>query len=126
MSGFLTALPSPIGAVAIPAYTAYSYSKLGLGLFNACKKVLSGRDNDNRALKEIASDAEESLTGPVADEVASKVVNAAQASGSLKDIADKTKVPEVVFAEMLKGSTNSALTSALDLSEFAIKKIGGQ
>lgn len=126
MSGFLAALPPPLNAVAIPVYSAYGYSKLGIGLFNACKKVYSGRDIDNRALKEIVSDAKQSITEPVADSIASKVVNTAQASGALKNIADETKINEVVFAEMLKGSTSSALTSAMDLSIFAIMKLGGQ
>jgi hypothetical protein len=44
----------------------------------------------------------------------------------LEDMAKKTGVEEVIFAEMLKGSTSSALsTGGGELAKFIIKKVVG-
>ncbi len=121
----MSAAIPPLGAVAIPAYTAYNYSKLGLGLYKAYREVASGNP-DLRSAK----DAVGSLTSLVAERPsnasAAAIVKRATQEGLFQEMAKKTGVREAVYAEMTRGSISSASsTAAGEFARFAIGKVIG-
>ena len=122
----LSAAVPPFGAVAIPAYTAYGYLNLGKDLFNAYKEI---RDEGSVRVETLATTSGsfvENVSGPVADSIASSVVKKAQQNGIFNEIAVRTGVDRVVYEEMVKGSTSSALsTGGGELAKFVIQKAVG-
>jgi hypothetical protein len=75
-------------------------------------------------------EASESLGGIAtqgsADALASSMVDKASQGGLFKEMATKTGVKEVVIAEMMRGSTSSALsTGGGELAKFAVMKAVG-
>jgi hypothetical protein len=122
----LSAAIPPFGAVAIPAKAAYDYSKLSYGLYKVYGELSSKRKVSGDSLMQASGPLGEFVTQPAADDLASKITTKAQESGLFKEIADRTNIQEVVYAEMLRGSTSSALsTSGGELAKFVIRKAVG-
>jgi hypothetical protein len=122
----LSAASPPLGAVLIPAYTAYGYSKLGYGLLKVYREIsVEGKVSPN-SMKEASESIGEIATQSSADAVASAMIEKANQSGLFKEMATRTGVREVVIAEMMRGSTGSALsTGGGELAKFAIMKAVG-
>jgi hypothetical protein len=110
----------------IPAYTAYGYSKLGYGLLKIYREIrVEGKASPN-SMKGASESLGEVATQGSADAVASAIVDKASQSGLFKEMATKTGVKEVVIAEMMRGSTSSALSAGGgELAKFAIVKAVG-
>lgn len=122
----LSASVPPLGAVAIPAYMAYSYTRLGYDLYKAYDELSLTGNTEADSVGEASESLGEFVTEQPADTIASSIVNKVKESGLLEDMAKKTGVEEVIFAEMLKGSTSSALSSSGgELAKFIIKKVVG-
>ena len=123
--GLSAAFP-PLGAVAIPAYMAYNHFKLGQCLYKACNEVISKGKVSGESVEETSARLGEFVTQRSADDMASTIVSMAKQSGLFEEMTKETGVHEVVFAEMLKGSTSSALsTSAGELAKFVVGKVVG-
>jgi hypothetical protein len=106
----LSAAVPPIGAFALPAYTAYNYAKLGHDLFNVYKD-LRASGHVRRGDATAAGDSVGSnLTGEAADSLASSITSAASSSGVFGGIELATKVKGSVLSAMFKGSISSALS----------------
>lgn len=123
--GLSAAFP-PIGAVAIPLYTVYGYSRLGLGLYKVYKEWREHSRISEESMRKVAGPSAEAATQSAADKAALAVANQASRIGLFDEMAKKTGVDPVVMKEMVRGSTSSALsTSAGELAKFAIKKAVG-
>jgi len=122
----LSAAVPPLGAVAIPAYTAYNYSKLGYGLYKIYAEIGAEGKVSAKSLKETSGSLGEFVAQGPADTIASAVVARASQSGLFAEMAKNTRVEDMVIAEMMRGSTSSALSSgAGELAKFAIGKAVG-
>jgi hypothetical protein len=123
--GLSTAAP-PLGAVLIPAYTAYNYSKLGYGLLKVYKEISSDGKVSPDSIKGAAASVGGVATQGPADAAATAIVARASQSGLFSEMATKTGIQEAVIAEMMRGSTSSALSaSGGELAKFAIAKAVG-
>ncbi len=123
----LSAAVPPVGAVAIPAYTAYNYSKLGYSLYRVYEEQRTKGGASSNSIKRASGSVGEVATQSSADWVAGQVAAKAHQSGIFNEAAKATGVESIVFAEMVRGSTSSALsTSGGELFKFAIAKaVGG-
>jgi hypothetical protein len=122
----LSAAAPPIGAVLIPAYTAYNYSKLGYGLFKVYREVSQEGKLNLDSTSRVSGQLGEVATQSSSDAIASAIVTRASQSGIFKEMAEKTGIQEGVMAEMTRGSTSSALSaSGGELAKFAIMKAVG-
>jgi hypothetical protein len=123
--GLSAAIP-PFGAVAIPAKAAYDFSKLGYSLYKVYDELSSKRKVSGDSLKQASGSLGEFVTQPTADDIALTITTKAQESGLFKEMVEKTHIQEAVYAEMLRGSTSSALsTSGGELAKFVIGKAVG-
>jgi hypothetical protein len=123
----LSAAVPPVGAVAIPAYTAYGYVRWGYYLYIAYYEVrLRGSVSPSTA-KEVVGRTGEILAQHSADAVAGEIVAKAQQGTLFKDMTGATGVESAVIAEMMKGSISSALSSSAgELAKFVVgKAVGG-
>ncbi len=123
----LSAAVPPVGAVAIPAYTAYNYSKLGYNLYRVYEEQRTKGTASATSVKRASGSVGELATQSSADRVATQLAAKAHQSGIFNEAARSTGVESIVFAEMFRGSTSSALsTSGGELFKFAIgKAVGG-
>lgn len=122
----LSAAVPPLGAVAIPAYMTYNYSKLGYNLYKVYDELQSKGKVSLSSVTQASGSLGEFVTQRPADDAAAAIVTKAQGSGLFQEMAKKTNVDEVVFAEMFKGSTSSALSaSGGELAKFVIRKAVG-
>jgi hypothetical protein len=122
----LSATVPAFGAVAIPVYIASNYLTLGKNLCNIYDELIAKRQLRRESIVRASESLGEFSTERSADEVASAVVAKAGQIGLFGELAKKTSVKEVVFAEMLKGSISSALsTIGGELATFAIGKVLG-
>jgi len=122
----LSAAVPPFGAVAIPAYTAYGYLGLGQGLFKAYKELREEGAITPSTTTKTSGSVVEDFSGPVADSIASSLVSKAQQNGVFSDIAQRTGVNPIVYQEMFKGSTSSALSSSGgEFAKFVVRKAVG-
>jgi len=122
----LSAASPPLGAVLIPAYTAYGYSKLGYGLLQIYREVSVEGKVSPDSMKEASESLGGVATQSSADSIASTITERANQSGLFKEMATKTGIQEVVIAEMMRGSASSALsTGGGELAKFAIMKVVG-
>jgi hypothetical protein len=122
----LSAAAPPIGAVLIPAYTLYNYSKLGYGLFKVYREISEGEKVSPNSMSKISGQLGEVATQSSSDAIASTLITKASQSGLFKEMAEKTGIQEGVLAEMTRGSTSSALSaSGGELAKFAIMKAVG-
>jgi hypothetical protein len=108
----LSAAAPPIGAVLIPAYTAYNYSKLGYGLFKVYREILQEGEVSPNSISSVSGQVGEVATQSSSDAIASTIVTRAGQSGLFKEMADKTGIQEGVIAEMTRRSTSSALSAS--------------
>jgi hypothetical protein len=123
--GLSTAAP-PLGAVLIPAYTTYNYSKLGYGLLKVYMEISSQGEVSPDTMKGPAASVGGTTTQGPADAAATAVIARASQSGLFTEMAARTGVQEQVIAEMMRGSTSSALSaSGGELAKFAIAKAVG-
>jgi len=123
--GLSAAIP-PLGAVAIPAYMAYNYSKLGYGLYKVYSEISAEGKVSANSMKQASESLGDFVTQGPADTIASAVVARATQDGLFEEMVKNTHVDEVVFAEMMRGSTSSALSAgAGELAKFAIVKAVG-
>jgi len=119
--GLSAAFP-PVGAVAVPLYHVYGYADLGRGLYGVCKEWSEHRKITGKAVEGMAGPSAELTSQPLADKVASRLVDGANRVGLFDGLAKQTGVEPVVMKEMVRGSTSSALSSgAGQLARFAIK-----
>ena len=124
--GISAAVP-PVGAVAIPAYTAYGYARLGYALNMAYYEVRLRGGVSPSTTGEVAGRMGEVVAQHSADAIAGQVVAKAQQDGLFKDMTAVTGVETAVIAEMMKGSTSSALSSGTgELAKFLVTRaVGG-
>jgi hypothetical protein len=123
--GLSVAAP-PIGAVLIPAYTAYNYSKLGYGLFKAYREISQEGKVSPNSISRVSGQVGEVAAQSPSDAIASTIVASAGQSGLFKVMAENTGIQEGVIVEMTRGSTSSALSaSGGELAKFAIMKAVG-
>jgi hypothetical protein len=124
--GLSTAFP-PVGAFAIPAYTALTYSKMGYGLYKVYEERLATGRASPKSVSGASSSVGEAAANQPSDAIAAQVATAAYEHGVFNDLASHTGLESVVLKEMVKGSTSSALsTVGGDLLKFAIgKAVGG-
>lgn len=112
--------------MAIPLYHAYGYVDLGRGLYGVYKEWSEHRKITVEAMEGMAGPSADLTAQPLADEVASRLVDDANRSGVFDGLAKQTGVEPVVMKEMVRGSTSSALSSgAGQLARFAIKRAVG-
>jgi hypothetical protein len=122
----LSAASPPLGAVLVPAYTAYSYSKLGYGLLKVYKEISVEGKASPGSIQGVSGSLGEVATQGSADAVASAMIDSASRSGLFKEMATKTGIKEAVISEMMRGSTSSALsTSGGELAKLTIMKAVG-
>jgi len=120
--GLSAAIP-PFGAVAIPAYMAYNYSKLGYGLYKVYSEISAEGKASANSMKQASESLGDFVTQDPADTIAWAIVTKARRSGLFEEMAKNTRVDEVVFVETMRGSTSSALSAgAGELAKFAISK----
>ena len=117
----MSAAVPPVGAVVIPAYTAYNYSKLGYSLYKAYDELSSKGTITPKSAKRAAGSLGELATQPAADDFARELTAKAQDTGAFAEMAKASGVDSKVFAEMVRGSTSSALsTSGGELAKFVV------
>ncbi len=123
----LSAAVPPVGVVAIPTYTAYSYARFGYTLYKAYDEVRQRGTVSEKTAKEVVGRTGEVLTQHAADAIAGEVVGKAQQEGLFKMMTAATGIESTVLAEMVKGSTSSALSSSAgELAKFAVgRAVGG-
>lgn len=122
----LSAAVPPLGAVAIPAYMTYNYSKLGYNLYKVYDEMQSKGKVSLSSVTRASGSLGEFVTQRPADDTAATIVAKVQESGLFQEMAKKTNVDEVVFAEMFKGSISSGLSaSGGELAKFVIRKAVG-
>jgi hypothetical protein len=122
----VSAASPPLGAFLIPAYTAYGYSKLGYGLLKIYEEIRAQGRAGSDSVKGTSESIGEAATQGIADSLASSIVGKASQGGLFKEMATKTGAKEVVIAEMMRGSTSSALsTGGGELAKFAVMKAVG-
>ncbi len=122
----LSAASPPLGAVLIPTYTAYSYSKLGYGLLKLYKEMSDEGNVRPDSLRRTSASIGEVATQSSADSMASTLVTRARESGLFREMTQKTGIQEGVIAEMTRGSASSALSSSGgELAKFTIMKAVG-
>ena len=124
--GFSAAVP-PAGAVLIPAYTALNYSKLGYSLYKAYDQYRTEGSPATTSVANAADEVGETAAQPSADAIGSNVASTALQAGAFTELTTQTGLSSAVFAEMVKGSTSSALTAiGGDLLKFAVgSAVGG-
>lgn len=122
----LSAAVPPFGAVAIPLYTAYNYSKMAHNIYRFYEENRSKGSASSGSTMRAAGSIGELGSQPAADAVAKELSAKAQQSGLFNDMARQTNVESIVFAEMIRGSTSSALSSSSgELAKFMIAKAIG-
>ncbi len=124
----LSAAVPPVGAVVIPAYTAWGYVRWGSYLYMAYYEVQHKGTVRPDTAREVLGRTAEILAQQSADAVAGNIVAKANRGTLFPDTAAATGVESAVITEMMKGSTSSALSSSAgELAKFVVgKAVGGE
>lgn len=123
--GLSTGVP-PLGTVAIPAYSAYSYAKAGKDLYDVYSNWKSGQRSTVESVKEASGTAASVATGDASDRIAMVMVSNLNESGVIGEIAKQTNVNSNVYSQMLQGSISSATSEGLgEIAKFTVGKVVG-
>lgn len=123
IGAIISVLPSipGLGAVAVPAYAAYNYSNLGIGAYKLYSDWQKGKEGRAAQIKQLSSNVVDVALSDSEDRVADFIVAKLCESGAIDEVSRQTNINSSVYAEMLKGSISSAMSSGVQqLAKFAI------
>lgn len=114
----LTAINPVLGSAVNSAYTDSSYINAGIGLWKTYQEWASKKEEAYKVSRtNTAEDIAGYATAPYAEEGANRLTEEADKSGLLNDLSERTKIAKPILREMLKGTSEQAISDKF--SEFA-------